>query len=395
MSVLTLTAWEAELQRIEDDIASASDSVLEPPIQLENATKYVYRLYQRASLGGDLCELAVAEQAIDHLIPQLQHPDDLLLLKANLAFKVHRLERVEQIFDLHPHLRGTDEGLKLQADLHFQKGGYAEAREAYLHAIQVNRSWDNLARFAHFVSRFEGSERADELYVEAEDELTCKQMRSFAWIELQRGLLDLAGGRYDEAAAHYDKAERAYSGYWMVREHIAGLLGAQGRFSEAIELYRDLVAQVPRPELRQALGDVYVHMGEPEQARPYYDQALTAYTESAARGEVHYYHHLVDFHCGVTKNGTEAVRWARMDLELRNNFSTQSALAWALYLEGNVGEAMEWLDRALSSGVIDAWLFSHAATIYAAAGRNGKSHRYQHRAGNLNRHLRGFHVHHH
>lgn len=31
---------------------------------------------------------------------------------------------------------------------------------------------------------------ADQLYLEAEDEITVKEMRSYAWVELQRGVLD-------------------------------------------------------------------------------------------------------------------------------------------------------------------------------------------------------------
>jgi hypothetical protein len=56
-------------------------------------------------------------------------------------------------------------------------------------------------------------------------------------------------------------------------------------------------------------------------------KALAGYLESGRRGEVHYWHHLADYYADVGKDGSQAVVWARRDLQLRANFSTQAALA--------------------------------------------------------------------
>jgi tetratricopeptide (TPR) repeat protein len=396
MSAIATTAYDAEMRTIEADIEALRPQALDEPFEVESATKYAYRLYQRASLSGDLRQFREAERAIDAVIARLERPDDLQLLRANLCFKLHRLYCVRRIFADRPDLRETEEGRKLDADLLFQEGRYGEARDTYLRAIDQCRSWDNLARYAHFLGKFEGANEADQLYAEAEDELTSKQMRSFAWIRLQRGALELERGRYDEAASHYATAERAYPGYWMVAEHRAGLLARQGRYEGAAAEYRELAEGVAKPELWQTLGDLYRHMGAHDRAESWHNRALAAFEESAARGEVHYYHHLVDFHCAVTKRPAEAVRWAQKDVELRNNFSTQAALAWALHLDGKPPAALEWLEKALASGVRDAHLFSHASAIYDAAGDSGRAHDYRHRARALN--PRGeavFHTHHH
>jgi len=74
------------------------------------------------------------------------------------------------------------------------------------------------------------------LYIEAEDELTAKEMRHYAWVELQRGVLKLRQGCYEEAAAHYDRATALIRVYWLVDDHKAELLGAEGKFGEAAQL---------------------------------------------------------------------------------------------------------------------------------------------------------------
>jgi tetratricopeptide (TPR) repeat protein len=359
-------SFQAELQSIEAEIRQLGEKTLDPPVDVENATKYVYRLYQRASLTDDLEALPAVESAIDSLIPQLRHANDLYLLKANIAFKVHRLADVKRNLDAAPGLRDTDEGRKLDADLHFQEGQYREAEAAYTRAIELDRSWDNLARLAHFAGKMKSVEEADRLYAEAEDELTSKQMRSYAWVELQRASLDVSRGDYEAARAHLSRAEGAYRGYWMTDQRAAALLATEGRHNEAAAAFEQVLSVVSKPELQQKLGELYVRIGQPTRAESYLATALAKFTESANRGEIHYYHHLVDYHCRVTENYAEAIQWARKDLALRDNFSTRSALAWALFRAGETREALEHIDRALDSGVIDPRIHRQAAEIRAA-----------------------------
>src|SRR5262249_28884206 len=150
--------------------------------------------------------------------------EDLYLLRAQLHFKFHRLDGVRN--DLERVVDRADSSVfrALKADLAFQEGRYEEARRGDEDAGRRHPTGDNLARLASFRAQTGDAEGADRLYAEAEEEITAKEMRSFAWVELQRGLLDLGRGRLSEAAAHYERAGRAYSGYWLVDEHSAELL---------------------------------------------------------------------------------------------------------------------------------------------------------------------------
>jgi len=231
------------------------------------------------------------------------------------------------------------------------------------------------------------------LYDEAVDELTAKEMRHYSWLELQRGVLDLSRGQYEKARNHYERADRAYTGHWLVQEHMAELAGAEGRFDEAEKLYRDVVERVQRPDFQQALGELYLTMEKPKEATEYLNKAREGFLRSAEQGEVHYYHHLADFYADVEENGAEAVKWARKDIELRRNFATLTALAWALYRAEQFSEALELMTEALSSGAKDARLFRAAGLIYTAASPNGKGAWYLAKAAELNPNLTNFHVH--
>src|SRR3984893_13636433 len=177
-----------------------------------------------------------------------------------------------------------------------------------------------LARLAHLQGKMGDATGADHLYEEAEDQLTAKEMRAYAWLEVQRGFLDFARRRDGEAQLHYRRADAAYPGYWLVDEHIAELLGAEGKYDEAVAMYQSILSNGRRPELEQAIGELCELAGRRGPAAYWQETALTAYVQSVRRGEVHYYHHLVDYYSEVAEDGAEAVKWAYKDLQLRENF---------------------------------------------------------------------------
>ncbi len=386
--------YAAEMRRIDEDIGKTDRAAHSTPTDPERITRHIYRLYQKASLSGDLAGLTAVERAIDDAIPLLANPGDLYLLKAHAAFKLHKLADVDAALLAAPSVYDSDEGRLIRADLDFQHGRYHAAEDGYVEVLECERSWGALARLAHLRGKMGDATGADHLYEEAEDHLTAKEMRAYAWLEVQRGFLDFARGRDGEAQLHYRRADAAYPGYWLVDEHVAELLGAGGRYDEAVAMYQSIVSNGQRPELEQAIGELCELAGRSGPAAYWKQRALTAYLQSAQRGEVHYYHHLVDYYTDVAENGAEAVKWAYKDLELRENFATQAALAWALYRDRRFSEGIYWIDRALASGAVDALLNFRAGEIYSAAGNEVEGRNLRERALNLNPAVGRFHVHH-
>ena len=387
------TDFDIELDRIDRGIAELEDNALQLPIDRVKITKLAYLQYQHASLTGNLDELSVAETTLDHAIQHLGRDGDLYFLKANIHFKVHRLDDVEQDLNASSDLLESPQGRALKADLDFQQGRYEAARSGYQALIDEERTWDTLARLAYLNFKMGDFEGADRLYDDAVDELTAKEMRHYGWVELQRGVVDLSQGNYEKAREHYQRAERAYSGHWMVQEHVAELLAAEGKTDEAEALYQRVIERVPRPDFQQALGELYLSIGKTAEADDYLRRAESAFLESAQRGDVHYYHHLADLYADVFENGAEAVKWAQKDLELRRNFATLAAMSWALYRTGEFSKALELLNESLASGVKDARLFHQAGIIHKAISPNGKADSYLQMAAAINPHYENFHVH--
>lgn len=386
------TDWERELGRIDHAITALQGPAAAGGSGLDSV-RFASLLHRRAGLTGSAGDLAAASQAVDRALGAGGAPDEAYLLRASLDFGAHRVGAARAAL---ARLSGRADRAPvalLKADVALQEGRYAEARRGYESVLARARRWDALARLAYLESRTGDLAVAAALYAESQDEMSAKEVRAYAWVELQRGVLRLRRGRHDEAMAHYRRAQQAYSGDWVADEHIAELLGAQGRFEEATALYERVIARVRRPELQQALGDLYLFMGRRDLATPWHDRALAAYLESARRGEVHYYHHLASFYADVRENGEEAVRWARRDVEMRDNFATQEMLAWALYRDRRYPEALDEIAKPLAAGVVDAHLSFHAAMISLAAGRTDDGARLLRRAAEINPRYAAFHVH--
>src|SRR3974377_1250338 len=114
--------YAAEMRRIDQDIVALSGAS-DP----EQVTRRVYRLYQKASIAGDLAALTAAIGAIDDAITVLANPGDLYLLKAHAGLQPHKLPDVHAALRPVPSFYDSDEARLIRADLDFQHGRYRKA----------------------------------------------------------------------------------------------------------------------------------------------------------------------------------------------------------------------------------------------------------------------------
>src|SRR5260370_40545551 len=104
------TDYQIELARTDQDIRGLEEILAARPGDAERTTRYVYRLYHRASLRGDFAAFSAAEAAIGRAIARFGPQEDLCLLKATLDFKFHRLPAVKRGLAIAPDLAGRFEG---------------------------------------------------------------------------------------------------------------------------------------------------------------------------------------------------------------------------------------------------------------------------------------------
>jgi tetratricopeptide (TPR) repeat protein len=223
--------------------------------------------------------------------------------------------------------------------------------------------------------------------------LTPRQAQLEAWCSVQLGQLYFGRGDWINAEKHYKTALDAAPEYWAALEHIAELRAAQQNYAEATSLYEKVIARISRPELCQALGDLYAFVGKPAEAKPWHDRAATIYLKAVEQGAALYNHHLAGFYSDSVENPAEAVKWARKDLETRHSVYARDAMAWALYRDGQFAEAGREMKKALALGTKDSHFLFHASMIAIANGDLAEGKQFLQRAAEVNPHYNAFHVH--
>lgn len=342
MSVTLATGCAAELARAEEELATLTPAVR----SAAQATRRAALLYRRAGLTGRTSAYRDADGWIDLALQTIERWPDLWLLKATLDLHFHRFDAARRHVAAAPGLKASPEGRALIADVDLHLGDAPAARRAYEVLVERDPCCDHLARLAELEAAAGRHHVAEGLRARAEDDLTAKQMRSFAWLQLQRGRHAAARGRFDSAAALYDRADAAYSGYWLVTAHRAKLAMAEGNVRDAIPLYEELSARVSRPEFEHQLGDAYLRAGDVERARTCHARALAGYSASIERGEVHELHRLALFHLEVRRDAQGALAWAMADLKLRRSALALSTAARCLDAAGQLQEGRRLAEEA-------------------------------------------------
>jgi len=216
---------------------------------------------------------------------------------------------------------------------------------------------------------------------------------SLAWTHVLKGEWLFRVGKLAEAKREYDAALKIFPDYFLALDHVAELRATEGQFDEAAKTFEQLAERTKRPEYLQAVGDVLVAARKRDEAKPFHDRALAAYLKETGAGQVHYFHHLASFYADVREDGVEAEKWARRDLEVRQNIYAWDALAWALFWKKDYDAAADTMKKALALGTKDAHLLAHAGSIFVRAEKISEGQQFMKQAAEVNPEFQSFHVH--
>jgi tetratricopeptide (TPR) repeat protein len=376
------------------------ERVQKDPDDIVTLNRLAGEYLRRFRASGDDADIALSVKAAEQSLASV--PADFnkgaLAARARASFSLHRFAEAradaEKLLSLEPNKRYPLETL---GDALLELGEYDKAAEAYAKLEQSDEpdptTEARLARLALLKGDTEGAKRRLAAAVALAGALSPPMPEVLAWAHVRAGELAFSTGDWPAAEKHYLAALEADPGDWPALDHLAELRAAQKRFGEAVASYRTLVARVPRPELLQALGDVYAAAGNANEAKAWHDAALVKYLKAAGEGSSHYYHHLAGFYCDSQPNPPEALKWARKDLEVRHGVHAYEALAWALYQNGEFAPAADAMDRALSLGTKDPHMLYHASLVYYRAGKVERGRECLKQAAQANPKFMEFHVH--
>jgi predicted Zn-dependent protease len=327
-------------------------------------------LLDRAGLTGQVADYQRVQKLLDETFAIGQVGSGPLLLAAKFNYGIHRLDKASE---LQQKLAGyailkREQKFSialLGAQIAFQRGQYADALAVLEHL--VTEPGPATADLALYHAKTGNPAEAERLFGEALAITKDNDRRQRAWIGLQLGIIAMESGRYDEALSRLTAADAEFTGWWLIREHIAEVHTLLHNDSEAVPIYEAIVAQTELPQYMDALAACYERMGRKPQAEALVARAGAAWQKQLAElPESAMGHGLEHF----LEHGTadEALDLAKKNHAVRPNGEASVLLARA-YLKGdNPKAAREVLEQTLATPYRSADLHDAAREAYAALG---------------------------
>lgn len=295
------------------------------------------------------------EGMLNQMAQQENNSLALQYAQANFNATMHRFNAATTLLKTLPvQLRERPEVMALTLDISLQMGRYPQAKKQLQTLIKKFPRWDNLARLAYYELNTGQVTQARAHYQQAANALSAKQMYQYAWINLQAGLLELSQENYQQALTHYKIADQAYSGYWLIEEHIAEVLALSGEKQQAIKIYRKLITSNPNPELKMALAElIKAQDPESEVSAKETNQLRTAaiaefskrkqtYPEAAAG-------HFVELLLSLPQPHPDLLDSALLNHETRPNADSKALLARSYLKSGQQVKAQQLYSQILTT----------------------------------------------
>ncbi len=340
---------------------------------------------RKARATGDLALYDRAEATVTSALELDKENVSARVLRAQVLCAGHRFaEGLAVARDLYKQSPNEHGILYMIGDAHLELGDYAEAEKAYDRLRRKEPTayvGSRLARLAELKGR---TDEALRLLKQAATEEGPAAMtpEDRAWYDVRLAEVCLGAGRLEEAARHGEAALKAAPGYYAGLATLARVRTAQGKFDDAITLYRRAVAGSATLPMLAELGDLYARAGKDFLAKVNYDKL-----EQTARGRPAYNRELALFWCDHDRELPRALELARAELKVRKDVHTYDALAWALCKNGRLKEARAATDEALKLGTRDAAFYYHAGVIRHRLGEDREAHQYLKKALALNPHF--------
>ena len=186
---------------------------------------------------------------------------------------------------------------------------------------------------------------------------------AFYWFQLAN--YQWRNGDTAAALANLDNALAVFPNHLGSLELYGHVLVSEGRLDEAITAFEGLVVGGGAADLHGELEKLYTATGQPALAAEQ-DQLGRAAAAVQIDEFVAERRHLIDFY--ADHDPAVALELAQLDFADRQDIYSHDALAWTLYLNGEIDQAAEHAEQALDLGTNEAKLWYHAGMISLAYG---------------------------
>lgn len=162
-----------------------------------------------------------------------------------------------------------------------------------------------------------------------------------ALLYFQRGLMWLEEGELQHARTWFETAVRLLPAYSAAQGHLAEVEAALGELDTAIGRLLPLTASSDDPDYAASLARVLRDAGRVGEAREWRNRAAARYDDLLMRHPEAFADHAAEFWLEAGDDAHQALRWAKLNLEVRQTRRSNALFARATLATRNAGTHTE------------------------------------------------------
>ncbi len=365
----------AAVGRLDLEISFFTHKLVTDPKSFMMAKELGAAYNSKARLTGSLADYRLAEGAFRQSLKiQPEHNSDAVFGLATTLSSQHKFKEAKGVLVTVLSEAAVNPTITaVLGDVAYELGDYMTAEESYA-KFAVEKpgmaAWSRLAKVHLLHGRWD---EADALWNKCVKLPVGSNPEPSAWASVMYGDLYLRKGEVPQARAHFLKSLEILPGYPIALEHLAETYEIEGDDKSAAPLLDSALSQIIHHDLIFRRADISERMGDKVHAARLRDSAHALLSSEIAAGDVGHRRVLAEYLLKFSDRKHEAWMLAKAEAADRGDIETDMLMARALFVNGNIGEAVKYADRALRFGSYEPHLYKYAVQIYESANLPSKA----------------------
>ncbi|MFZ0706919.1 MAG: tetratricopeptide repeat protein [Candidatus Korobacteraceae bacterium] len=285
----------------------------------------------RGLIVGRIADYDRADEIAEQLVLDAPMDPRALLARARTRAGFHRFNDALDNVDRAERLSLDAETANAERAAIYQAlGRYDEAFELRKEAVKRQPSFESFAGLVGLLA-----ERGEPEAAERQYEQSCCRYRGvspfpLALLEFQMGLMWMNDGRLDDARRSFEAAWQRVPAYAQAQGHLAEVEAEFGETDSAISRLHSLAESSDDPDYAAQLARILADVGHESESLIWRRRAAARYDQLVATHPEAFADHAAEFWLAAGAEPSKALRFAKMNVEVRNTPHARGLLARAV-----------------------------------------------------------------
>jgi tetratricopeptide (TPR) repeat protein len=285
----------------------------------------------RGLILGHVADYERAEEIAEQLVRDTAADGTAFVARARTRAVFHRFTDALDDVDRAERLSLDVETTNRERAAIFQAlGRYDEALAMREEAADRRASFENVAALVGLHAERGQIDAAEWMYAESRRRYRGVSPFPLALLDFQLGLMWMNTGRLDDARTSFDAARCRVPAYAPAQGHLAEVEAQLGEVESAVARLYSLAASSDDPDYAAQLARILGEAGRADESRQWCRLAAARYDELVTSHPEAFADHAAEFWLAAGANPEKALRFARMNVDIRKTPRAYGLLAEAM-----------------------------------------------------------------